>query len=135
MKLFTILVMKTILFLQIILLFLIFPLCGNGQLVVVTGNIVNQSNGNFLESVNVLESISGIGTITNIHGFFSLMLKPGKAEFVITQNGFKDFSKKMTLKNDTTITVSLVPVFNLKSKQKDSENKETAGKLENGKYQ
>lgn len=126
--------MKTILFLQIIILCLIFPLFGNGQLVVVTGNIVNQSKGNFLESVNVLESISGIGTITNVHGIFSLMLKPGKVEFVMTQDGFKDLSLKMTLKNDTTITVSLVPDVNLKLKQKDSENKETVSKLESGKY-
>jgi hypothetical protein len=122
--------MKTFICFSTILFCLVLPIIGNAQFVLVTGNIMNQKTGDLLESVNIFESNSGIGTITNMNGYFSLMLKPGKVEFVITQNGFKDFSKKMDLKSDTTLTVSLIPAFNLKAKQKDSESQKTAEKLE-----
>jgi len=62
------------------------------------------------------ESFSGIGTITNVSGFFSLMLKPGNAEFVIKNAGYKDLSKKMVLHADTTFTLSLAPQINPKTK-------------------
>jgi len=39
----------------------------------------------------------------------------------------------MVLRADTTITVSLVPVSNLKSKSKDTEHQKTAEKLNNRK--
>ena len=122
--------MKTFLTFKTILLCSLLPFLGSGQFVIVTGNVVNQKTGNMLESVNILESNSGIGTISNIDGFYSLMLKPGKADFVITLEGFKDFSQKITLKKDTTLMVSLNPVLNLKSKQKDVEKQKTAEKLE-----
>lgn len=122
--------MKTFLSFKIIFLCLLLPFIGSGQFVIVTGNIINQKTGNMLESVNILESNSGIGTISNIDGFYSLMLKPGNSDFVITLEGFKDFSKKMILKKDTTLAVSLTPVFNLKSKQKDDEKPKAVEKLE-----
>lgn len=108
------------------------PLLGNSQLVLVTGNILNEKTGNAIENVSILESYSGIGTITNMSGFFSLMLKPGNAEVVITLDGFNDLSKKLVLNNDTTLTLSLTPVVHLKSKPKDTEHQKTAEKTEKG---
>ena len=108
------------------------PIPGNAQLVLVTGNILNEKTGNALENVSILESYSGIGTITNMSGFFSLMLKPGNAEVVITLNGFNDLSKNLVLNRDTTLTFSLTPVINLKSKPKDTEHQKTAEKTEKG---
>jgi hypothetical protein len=122
--------MKTFLTFNIFLFCFLFPFIGNGQFVIVTGNIMNQKTGNFLAGVNVLESNSGIGTISNMNGFFSLMLKPGNTEIKITLEGFKDFSQKLNLKSDTTLLVSLIPVLNPKIKQKESESQKTAAKLQ-----
>jgi hypothetical protein len=125
--------MKTIISYHLFLFCILLPMLGNAQLILVTGNIINQKTGNALENVGILETYSGIGTITNLSGFFSLMLNQGNAEIVISQDGFKDFSQKMVLKCDTTLTVSLVPLLSLKSKPKEIEHNKTAEKIEKGK--
>lgn len=122
--------MKTIFALNLLLLCVLLPEAGSAQLILFTGNIFNENTGNALENVNIFESNSGIGTITNLSGFFSLMLKPGNTEIVISHDGFQKFTKKLVLKNDTSMTVSLVPVFNLKSKSRETESQKTADKLE-----
>ena len=124
--------MKTILSYHLLLFCVLLPILGNSQLILVTGNILNEKTGIALENVNILESFSGIGTITNMSGFFSLMLKPGNAEVVISLNGFNDLSKKLVLNNDTTLSFSLTPVQNIKAKPKDSEHQKTAEKTEKG---
>jgi len=124
--------MKTIVTYHLFLLCMCLPLIGSAQLVLITGNIINEKTGNYLENVSILESVSGIGTITNMSGYFSLMLKPGNVEIVISHDGFKEFSKKMVLKADTSLIVSLVPLLNLKSKTKDTEHQKTAEKTEKG---
>jgi hypothetical protein len=122
--------MKTIFALNLLLLCVLLPETGSAQLILLTGNIFNENTGNALENVNIFESNSGIGTITNLSGFYSLMLKPGNVEIVISHDGFQKFTKKLVLKNDTSMTVSLVPVFNHKSKSKETESQKTADKLE-----
>lgn len=122
--------MKTIITIHFYLLFLLFPAIGNAQFLRITGNIINEKTGVALENVNILESKSGIGTITNLSGFFSLMLKPGNAEIIISHDGFQNYSQKLEIKRDTLLTVSLVPVLNLKSKPKETETQNTAVKTE-----
>jgi len=122
--------MKTIFALNLYVICLLFPMFGNAQLIQFTGNIINESTGNAIETVSIFESFSGIGTITNMNGFFSLMLQKGTAEIVISKDGFKNFSQKMVLKADTTINVSLAPVMNIKSKTKETETQKTADKIE-----
>jgi len=124
--------MKTIFALNLYVICLLFPMFGNAQLIQFTGNIINESTGNAIETVSIFESFSGIGTITNMNGFFSLMLQKGTAEIVISKDGFKNFSQKMVLKADTTINVSLAPVMNFKSKIKETETQKTADKIEMG---
>jgi hypothetical protein len=125
--------MKTIVSCHLFLLCLFLPEFGSNQFVLVTGNIINEKTGNALENVNILESNSGIGTITNMNGFFSLMLNKGNAEILVSHAGFKDFSKKLLLKADTALTVSLVPLVSPKLKTKDSEHQKTAANIEKGK--
>ena len=122
--------MKTIFAFHLYLICMLFPMFGNAQFLMITGNIINEKTGNALENVNILESNSGIGTITNLSGFFSLMLKPGSVELLISHEGFQNFSKKLVLKSDTTLTVALLPVLNLKSKTKETEPQKTAEKSE-----
>lgn len=129
-ELLTIFVMKTMVSYHLFLLCMLLPVFGNDQLVLVTGNIIDEKTQNALQNVSILESNSGIGTITNINGFFSLMLNKGNAEIVVSHDGFKDFSKKLVLKADTALTVSLVPLLNLKSKTKDADHQKTAEKIE-----
>lgn len=125
--------MKTIVSYHLFLLCILLPILANSQLILVTGNIVNQKTGSAMENVGILEAYSGIGTITNLSGFFSLMLNKGNAEIIISHVGFKDFSQKMVLKGDTTLSVSLVPLLNQKLKSKEIEHQKTAEKIEKGK--
>lgn len=120
--------MKTFLYCNFFLLGLFLSIPGYSQLVMITGNIINEKTGFALANVNILETFSGIGTITNTEGNFSLMLKPGNVEIVITHSGFKDYSKKMVLQKDTVITVSLMQLINIKSKTKIAEHQKTAQK-------
>lgn len=129
-KQFYILEMKTIITLHIYLLCMLFPAMGNAQFLRISGNIINEKTGTALENVSILETKSGIGTISNLSGFFSLMLKPGNTEIVISHTGFQNYSKKLEIKQDTTFTVSLIPVINLKSKLKETEQQKTADKTE-----
>lgn len=122
--------MKTILAFNILLLYVIFPTLGSAQLIMFTGNISNEKTGKPLENVNIFESYSGIGTITNLNGFFSLMLKPGDTEIVFSHEGFQKFTKNFILKSDTTMTVLLAPVLNLKPKSKETESQKMANRLE-----
>jgi len=83
--------MKTIITYHVFLLCILLPGLCNAQLIKITGNIINEKTGNSIGDVNILESLSGIGTLTNLSGYFSLTLNPGNAEIVIIQEGFKDF--------------------------------------------
>lgn len=122
--------MKTVFPYYLLFLCMVLSFLGNAQLIVVTGKIINENTGTALENVGIFETFSGIGTITNISGFFSLMLKPGNAEFVITHTGYKNLSRKMVLHSDTTLTLSLAPQINPKLKPKDAEHQKTAEKVE-----
>lgn len=122
--------MKTLLYCILFLLGLLLSNSGFSQLVLITGNVINEKTGNAIENVSILESFSGIGTITNLSGNFSLMLKPGNAEIVITHDGYKDYTKKVVLQKDTVVTVSLMQLINIKSKTKVEEHQKTAEKSE-----
>ncbi len=121
--------MKTALSLHYFLFFLILSFSGNAQMVLVSGTVLNQNSGKNIENVNIFESISGIGTISNQNGFFSLMLKPGNAKIVFSLEGFNELTQKIIVKNDTTLSVSMVPATHLKSKQKETDNPKTAEML------
>ncbi|KAF0237718.1 MAG: Cna protein B-type domain [Prolixibacteraceae bacterium] len=122
--------MKTLSPYYLLLLLMVIALTAKAQLIVVTGKIINENTGGALENVGIFETFSGIGTITNGSGFFSLMLKPGNAEFVISHSGYKNLSRKMVLHSDTTLTLSLAPQINSKLKAKDAEHQKTAEKSE-----
>jgi hypothetical protein len=121
--------MKTMFIFNLLLLFVLFPSTGSAQFVLFTGNILNENTGNALENVNIFESNTGIGTISNLSGFFSLMLKPGNIEIVISHDGFQKYTKQFVLKNDTLIRVSLVPVlYHNKPKPKETDSQKAADK-------
>jgi CarboxypepD_reg-like domain len=116
----------------IYLLFLIFllPLFTNGQFAVIRGTITSEKHGTSLENVNILETFSEIGTITNTKGEFSLMLHPGNTELIVTLDGFQSVNRKFVLHADTTINITLEPKLNYKNRQKSGTHADLAQKTE-----
>jgi hypothetical protein len=102
----------------LLLLIFILPCTTNGQYAVIRGTITNEKSGISLENVNILETLSGIGTISNSTGEFRLMLDPGDAELLFTFDGYKNVTRQIKLGSDTTINIQLEPQLNLKIRQK-----------------
>jgi hypothetical protein len=114
------------------LLFLIFilPLVSNGQLAVIRGTITSEKYKTSLENVNVLDTLSGIGTITNARGEFRLMLQPGDAELIVSLDGFHPVARKFKLLADTTVNFQLEPKLNYKNRQKSGTPADLAQKTD-----
>ncbi len=102
--------MKTTFFNSILFVIIFSPFTGIAQYITVTGFVTSEKNGNYLENVNIYESVSTIGTLSDKNGFYHLMLPPGTIKLTATFDGFKDFSKQMTIKKDTVLTIKLKPV-------------------------
>jgi len=100
------------------LFILIWPLSGNAQFVMLKGNILDNQSGIGVKDVNIFDSKTGIGTISNAVGFFSLMLRQGDVSLVVTHDSFKDYTQTLVLKTDTMLNIKLEPVLNLKQHQK-----------------
>lgn len=98
----------------------IMPLTSGGQLAIIQGSIVSKKSGKVLENVNILETGSGIGTISNSAGIFRLMLNPGNTELLISYDGFKSITQKIQLGNDTVVNFKLEPELNLKVRRKEN---------------
>lgn len=113
--------MKAIITCYFFSIFMLFPFIGKSQLFTISGIVTHQKIGNALEGVNIFETISKIGTITDKNGNFQLMLKTGDINISITLDGFKDFNKNLVLLNDTILNVQLEPKLTLKERQKSDE--------------
>ena len=100
--------MKTIFTSHIILLLLVLPFLGKSQLVTITGTVSDSKNGVEIENGNIFELNSNIGTISNSNGYYKLELKAGEIEIKFSADKFYDFTKKLELKNDTSIIVELI---------------------------
>ena len=107
---------------------MLLPVLGEAQLVTISGKVTNSKSEDALENVTVFELSSNIGTITNGDGFFKLALTKGAHEIKITDDGFKEFSQQIVLKNDTTISVKLVPEIHDKNRHKKPADLHTAAK-------
>jgi hypothetical protein len=113
--------MKTTLTSHLLIIIMFLPLFGKTQLITISGNVLHSKNGKALENVNIFESVSNIGTITNENGFYKLILNQGELEIRISKDGFNDYSQKLILKSDTTLLVELMPEINSKRNQKKPE--------------
>lgn len=90
------------------MLLIIFPFLGKSQLVTITGTISDSKNGVEIENGNIFESKTKIGTISDNNGFYKLELKAGEIEIQFSADKFHDITKKLELKNDTSIMVQLI---------------------------
>jgi len=110
--------MKTNLTAHLLFCIMLLPILGEAQLVTISGKVTNSKSGDTLENVNVFELTTNIGTITNGDGFFKLALTKGVRKIKISDDGFKEFYQQIVLKNDTTLTVELVPEIQQKKRHK-----------------
>jgi len=61
-------------------------------------------------NATVLESVSGVGTITNNQGYYRLLLRPGNKKIEYSSPGFNTVTTEYKLVSDTVMTVDLIPV-------------------------
>ena len=124
--------MKTFFAVTSLLFILFLSPVSNAQTITVTGFVSNSNSGEFLESVNIFESVSTIGTLSDKHGFYKLMLKKGDAKILATYSGYNNLSKQFVLKNDTIINLQMVPTNLLKGKQKPEDQAQHISYQESG---
>lgn len=113
--------MKTVILTNVIFILWLFPNLSGAQVVTVSGYVNNSTNGEAIENVSILESNSGIGTISNKNGFYRLVLHGSDIQLKITTDGFKDFTQQLALSSDTTLVVKLEPKTDDKRRQKKTE--------------
>ncbi|MCK3683011.1 carboxypeptidase-like regulatory domain-containing protein [Maribellus sp. YY47] len=110
--------MKTVILTHVIFILWMLPGPGWAQVITISGYINNSISGKAIENVSILEANSGVGTISNQNGFYRLVLKGKDIDLKISNDGFKDFSKQLSLSADTTLVVKLVPKADDKRRQK-----------------
>lgn len=112
--------MKTILTFCQVSFILILPFLGNAQQVTLSGKVLDGKTGKALCYASIFESGSKIGTISDENGFFKLVLSKGVLNITVSDNGFKNFSKQLVLKSDTSFIIKLDPEMNSKTRLKNN---------------
>lgn len=110
--------MKTILFSQFLILFILFPLLGKAQYVTVSGYISHFLTDKTIENATIFEKDSGIGTISDEEGYFKLMLLPGEINIMFNEDGFQPLTKQFKVYRDTTLVIKLKPEKWIKNQNK-----------------
>lgn|SRR5690606_32486451 len=125
--------MKAILFNTGFLILLIFPAMVSGQLVTLRGYITDETTESYLRNVNIFESGSVIGTLSDSQGYYKITIPSGKINLSFTLDGFQDFSKHFTLSNDSVFSIQLKPEINPKDSTKEKEANVDLSALKNSK--
>ena len=99
-------------FITILILFLLSFSTIAQQKRTISGYVSDAQTGERLYAASVYEQNSGIGTISNRFGFFSLTLKDGLANLKISFVGYQPQTKIISLSADTLL------IFSLKSDNK-----------------
>lgn len=123
--------MKTFFSSYITLVFMVLSVVVQAQLVAVTGTVTSAKNGKAMKNVNIFDTLSNIGTITNDDGFFKLLLRQGKIDLSVTNGGFENIKQGFALKNDTVILVAMQPILSRKDKQKQDTEIQAAAETGN----
>ncbi len=77
------------------------------QKVTISGYITDKSSSESLISASMYETTSGKGTVSNTSGFYSLTLPAGEINIRYTYVGYKPEYRKLTVRKDTMINVSM----------------------------
>lgn len=77
------------------------------QKVTISGYITDKNSSESLISASMYETTSGKGTVSNASGFYSLTLPAGEINIRYTYVGYKPEYRKLTVRKDTMINVSM----------------------------
>jgi len=75
----------------------------------ISGTIQGAETGEALISANIFETGLKLGTVSNTYGFFSMKLPAGKRKVHISYIGFQTYVLDIDLKQDTLISLKLLP--------------------------
>jgi hypothetical protein len=115
--------MKTSVILLLVYLTSTFPLILSAQRHNVSGRIFDSSTLMPVNQLSVYEKTSGIFTMTNDEGGYSLMLNRGDVELVYTGINYEAVKIGFALKSDTLINLTLnvqVPERNRRSRKESN---------------
>lgn len=84
----------------------------NAQNITISGFVKDANTGEPLLFANCVEAHSKKGVTSNNTGFFSITLKPGSVNLIISYLGYKNLAVGFSLKNDTIINIQLNPMLN-----------------------
>ena len=73
----------------------------------ISGYVEDASSGEKLISANVFDYKSGLGTVTNVYGFFSLTLPKDSVDLTFSYIGFHPVKKKFLLQKDIEMVITL----------------------------
>ncbi len=88
------------------------------QNIAVSGYVIDKGTGEVIKYASVFDSSSGIGTITNNQGYYHLLLKPEKLNLKFSSSGFEPVMQYFQLKNDTILSIQMVPDTEEKNPEK-----------------
>lgn len=83
------------------------PIEGGEKKTIISGSIKDASNGEQLLGATVLVKELKTGTATNMYGFYSLSLIPGKYTLVFSYIGYQSIEKTIELKSNLTLNIEL----------------------------
>ncbi len=96
--------MEKLLFITIILIIINQKLSPQ---VTISGTITDKETGENLIGASIYESNSKQGTITNLYGFYSLKITPGKCKLQASYVGYLPHEQNIEIRSDTTIHFQL----------------------------
>ncbi len=95
---------------QLAIITLVFLTLGaDGKNPTLSGKVKDQTNGEELPGATILVKELGIGTATNVYGFYSLSMPAGDYTLVISFVGYQTLEKKIRLFNNLTLDAELAP--------------------------
>jgi outer membrane receptor for ferrienterochelin and colicin len=98
----------------LLLLILIAPVFLIGQTkYTISGYITDDATGEELISANIYLDNTGVGTITNTYGYYSLTLPPGQVNASISYIGYQPHPIVIELEKDTIINLGLKPAVTM----------------------
>ncbi len=88
------------------------PIVGSEKRIIISGIIKDASNGEQLLGATVFIKELKTGTATNMYGFYSISLSPGKYTLVYSYIGYQSLEKSIELKSNININIELQPSQN-----------------------
>ncbi len=76
----------------------------------IIGRVTDETSGEDLIGVTIIEDGTSIGTITNVYGFYSLTLEEGKRTIKLSYVGFESYYYELDLTGNKTLDIKLKPV-------------------------